>query len=272
MQFAMNKSNSPNKRAAACIPAGSITIEAALIIPIFLFAALCLIYVLEIHAIQTTIRMAAHTAAKEVAQQMAVLPDIETGLFHNNLIRAAEPEKLNRSSIVNGSKGIRCWKTKVNALDQLEVCIEYKIALPFPDFVEAHLECQEIFLVKCWTGYRKGNADDRSSENTVVFVTEQGSVYHTDLECSYLKLSTQFVPGDLLENLRNKDGSRYTACAGCISGHFHSGGGYYVTDYGECYHSSLNCSGLKRTIYSITMEEAAGKGGCSKCTKQHNLS
>ncbi|MCQ2507536.1 MAG: pilus assembly protein, partial [Dorea sp.] len=41
----------------------------------------------------------------------------------------------------------------------------------------------------------------------------------------------------------------------------------YVTDYGDRYHSSLSCSGLKRTVYSVPKSEAIGKGACSKCAK-----
>ena len=42
-------------------------------------------------------------------------------------------------------------------------------------------------------------------------------------------------------------------------------GKVYVTDYGTCYHSDLACSGLKRTIYLILLEETGGKRACGKC-------
>ena len=35
--------------------------------------------------------------------------------------------------------------------------------------------------------------------------------------------------------------------------------------YGTCYHSDLACSGLKRTIYLILLEETGGKRACGKC-------
>lgn len=265
MQFAMIKLKSSIKRTASCTSAGSITIEAALSIPVFLFAVLCLVYILEIHAIQTTIQMAAHTAAKEVAQQMAVLPEIETGLFHSNLIRAAEADRLNRSIVVNGSRGIHCWKTQVNSLNQLEVCVEYKIRLPFPDFLNLAVDCQETFLVKCWTGYQKGTDENGADNSEIVYVTEYGSVYHKDLDCAYLNPAIQFISESMLGQARNRDGSRYAACEECTTGG--SAGGCYITDYGEKYHHSLNCNGLKRTIYRVPMDDVCEKGGCSKCVK-----
>ena len=42
---------------------------------------------------------------------------------------------------------------------------------------------------------------------------------------------------------------------------------YYVTEYGECYHSRLGCSGLKRSVKRMTINEAVagGYGVCSRC-------
>ena len=265
MQFKLYKSKITNKRTAPCTSLGSMTVEAALTIPLFLFAILCLVYLLEIHAIQTTVRMAAHTAAKEVAQQMAVVPELETYLFRNNLIRVAGADRLDRSIIVGGSSGIQCWRTQLQATDQLEVCVEYQVKVPFPFFQIPTVSCQETFRVKCWTGYQKGGSDSlEEGGNHIVYVTENGSVYHTDYECTHLQLSVQFVPADSVAGLRNESGGKYHTCDRCISVALQ--GGYYITDYGDKYHGSINCSGLKRTVYAVEKESVEGKGGCSKCT------
>lgn len=46
---------------------GSITIEAAFAIPLFLFAALCLIWMIEIQSIKIGVKQAAYSAAKSAA-------------------------------------------------------------------------------------------------------------------------------------------------------------------------------------------------------------
>ncbi|MDD6406342.1 MAG: pilus assembly protein, partial [Clostridiales bacterium] len=41
----------------------------------------------------------------------------------------------------------------------------------------------------------------------------------------------------------------------------------YVTSQGDRYHCSLNCSGLKRTVYRVMKEEHPELRPCSKCGK-----
>ena len=96
-----------------------------------------------------------------------------------------------------------------------------------------------------------------------MYVTETGMVYHRDYHCTYLELSIRMVPASALDGLRNESQGKYYPCSSCVHGEVH--GLAYVTDYGEKYHSSLNCSGLKRTVYAVPLSEAVGKGACSKC-------
>ena len=97
-----------------------------------------------------------------------------------------------------------------------------------------------------------------------VYVTETGLVYHRDYHCTHLELSIHMVLQSEIESLRNEGGGKYHPCQHCMKG---AGGGVYITDTGDRYHSSLSCSGLKRTIYAVPLSEVAGKGACSRCGK-----
>lgn len=73
------------------------------------------------------------------------------------------------------------------------------------------------------------------------------------------------VAAESVENLRNESQGKYHACEKCMGGRIPAS--VYITDYGDRYHSTLACSGLKRTVYAIPLSEAVGKGACSKCGK-----
>ena len=97
-----------------------------------------------------------------------------------------------------------------------------------------------------------------------MYVPETGVVYHKDYHCTYLEPSLRIVSGESLEALRNAGGGKYHACERCMGG-AQSVGSVYITTYGERYHSTLSCSGLKRKIYAVPITEIKGKGACSKC-------
>ena len=80
---------------------------------------------------------------------------------------------------------------------------------------------------------------------------------------SQQKIPIQYVPQAQVDHLRNKDGGKYHACARCMRGT--SMGGVYITDYGRNYHSSVQCSGLKRTIRAVKKSQCGGRPACSKC-------
>ena len=120
--------------------------------------------------------------------------------------------------------------------------------------------------VRGWTG-RKGSDGTSGEEGgddsaQTVFVTEHGTVYHTDIQCTHIKLSIRQVSRESLTGLRNTSGEIYHSCEKCGS---KAGNSVYITEDGNRYHSSLECSGLKRTVNEVSLEEIENLRPCSKC-------
>lgn len=240
---------------------GSITVEAAMAVPIFFLAVVSLLYLMEIMAIQTSIRAGLQYAGKKVAEEACILTVIMPSSIEKDIIEAVGAERLDRSIVLGGSKGVRCDGSRLSMQTGIgELAVSYQVRLPIPVFGVPPIKYQEKIRVKVWNGYEKPGFGTDHEET--VYVTENGLVYHRDYHCTHLELSIHMVTSGEIDRLRNHSGGKYYPCERCMR---HGESGVYITDTGDRYHSSLSCSGLKRTIYAVPLSEVIGKGECSRC-------
>ena len=261
----------------------SLTIEAALVVPIFLFAILNLYSMMEIFETQMCMQAALHQTAKEMAVEgyaynligeSAVTKSLPVQVaFSESYVRGKvnkliTKEKLDGSIIKNGSKGISYSFSKIMKKDRIELVAVYGITprftmVPFSDvytFTQAK--------VRAFTGYdptmeEKGSGEE---EEIYVYVTETGTAYHMDRGCSHLKLSINLISKEDLSLARNEGGGKYKACKYCKSGKSENNL-FLITNQGDKYHTSVSCTGLKRTIKTIPLSKAGGYHPCSRCGK-----
>ena len=118
-----------------------------------------------------------------------------------------------------------------------------------------------------WNGYQIPEDPDREE---YVYVTENESVYHTNSECTHLRLSVETVTGREVEGRRNAEGERYRACEKCVgtTEELLWTEGYFIAKEGTCYHSRRDCPGLKRTVRRISYAEAGAYAECARCRQQ----
>lgn len=248
----------------ASVPAcrkGSMTVEAALAVPFFFFAVISLLYLMEIMAVQTAVRAGLQAAGKQAAQEAYLMPAVTSSSVESDMVQAIGAERLERSIVEGGSGGLNCRGSYLSVSTGIgELKVRYKIRLPLPMFGVPPVSYEDSMRIKGWTGYEKGGFG--SEDDEIVYVTETGIVYHKDYHCTHLDLSIRMVSASEAAGLRNESGGKYHACEKCGG---QSAGSVYITDTGTRYHSSLSCSGLKRTVYAVPISEAAGKGACHKC-------
>ena len=124
--------------------------------------------------------------------------------------------------------------------------------------------------VHAWTGKEYANEEgqagsEEKEKEPMIYVTENGSVYHKDIGCSYLDLSISHVSKNAAEGLRNHYGEKYSPCETCGKGQ-EQGGMVYITETGNRYHTLESCSGLKRTVRMEKQSHVSGKmHACSRC-------
>ncbi|MCL2865249.1 MAG: pilus assembly protein [Lachnospiraceae bacterium] len=241
----------------------SMTIAASFALPLFIFATLCLVYLLEIHAISFSLRAATMSAAKDAAVETTLTEMVIPMRLKRKIINLVGRERMERSIIQNGANGIRVIRTRYDSeREEIDVVVTYKLRLPLPGFTNISVNQKEAFRVKAWTGYK--SPGDSDEDGSIVYVAERGRVYHENYGCTYLQLSIQFVGASGVSDFRNENGGKYYSCERCVYGG--SMAGVYITNQGNRYHNSLNCGGLKRTIRAVQRNQVNGLGGCSRCS------
>ena len=99
-----------------------------------------------------------------------------------------------------------------------------------------------------------------------VYVTENGQVFHTDIDCTYLLHQIRTANINDVSQLRNDAGARYYKCSKCDG----NSDTIYYTPYGRRYHTTSTCEVLQRNVTSIKREIAEKTMRCCiKCAENN---
>ena len=209
---------------------GSLTVETAIVLPIFLFAFFTLIYIGDV------IRQSADMQEKLMQRAM----------------------KLSTYAYCSGGSAL-LGKNQV-----IDLTKRQRVDIPFAPAGVDGIQIIDRARVRAFTGYDNTiNETSGKTLDTVVYVTDYGSVYHKSIGCRHLELSIRAVSMTEAGSARNAGGHKYYACEHCAKkGAPHK---VYVTDYGDRYHKDRHCMGLKRGIHSMYLSEAGGLPPCSDC-------
>lgn len=257
----------------------SMTVEAAFALPLFLFFMIEIMSAMNMIGMQSRFSAALHQTGNKMAfagyayekTAGSILPEgIEsvalTQLYaRSQILDYAGKEHIDRSCIKNGTAGVSFRGTSIMGEgDRIEIYLSYQIEALFPIIGFDGFTINQCYYGRAWTGYDvEHGITDFTEDDPMVYVTETGTVYHTDRNCTYLNPSIKEVNAADIGSSRNQAGGKYYLCEIC--GKKNAQGTVYITGQGSSYHSSVTCSGLKRTIYTIPLSQAGGRGRCSKC-------
>lgn len=261
---------------------GSMTIEAAIVLPLFLFFFLNLLWVIEVYRLHSTLL----SALRETGYQLAVysygydaIVDVEddSGLeaiieniafselyVRSQIEKLTGEEYLQHSPLTNGKESLLFLETSLLQHDDIiDLVVVYQIS-PFIEltgFLKTGLYTR--YYGRAWTGYDVNHQGTMQKE-LFYYVAENGTVYHTDRQCTYISLKINEVSRFNITKLRNEYGESYRACENCVFGNLSST--CYVTWSGDCFHQNRSCSALSRYIYQIPSREAKQKyQACPRC-------
>lgn len=242
----------------------SLTIEAALVLPVFLFGMITLISVFSVLRFNLAMESAITMTAMDIAKKAAVEWDISDDEIAESLKRILGDNCSSRAPVEGGIDSIDYSGSELNNREIVKIKVSYKANPPYNPWNLFMPDFNESITVHTWIGYETG-LDGYINENLeeYVYVTEYGTVYHRDRNCSHITLNIREVQYRNIATLRNSGGHRYYQCEQCRPDS--SSRHIYITEDGDRFHGSLSCSGLKRTIYVKKLSEIGNLRACSKC-------
>lgn len=241
------------------------TVEASVILPLCVCFLLNLASAIEMIRLHNNLQFAVWSTGSRIAalacEEEYPLPSLLTQFYVRcRIVDNLGEEYLDQSPLTYGSSGLWLLESDLAAdTDELDFVITYQVSpfvslAAFRPFRMANRCC-----VRLWNGYEIPVEE----ETNVVYVTEHGQVFHRDRNCTHLRLSIREINKESLDSARNRWGRRYAPCEKCAGGVMPTI--LYLTDEGDCYHYARECSGLKRTLHSISEDAAAAYRPCSRC-------
>lgn len=253
-----------------CKTKASLTIEAALVLPLFLLVMTTILAFLDIYRLQPV----AYTSMLETGEEIAMYAYKTSGKeAANEVISSAVcigKVTMDFQKRWDKSTGHTCVFYQSDCENEK---IDIKGSAHFESPVGVVLKwlfpVKFTAVVRQWTGYDP-SVDKRAeagSETEMVYVTEFESVYHTSSDCTHLDLHITEVSKQTAENKKNEYGDTYHACDKCMT-QYQEGDSVYISEKGTHYHSSSHCSGLTRTVHMVEKSEIEGLPCCSRCQEK----
>lgn len=237
----------------------SMTVEASFVLPIFLFAMLQIAFLGQLVRVQDEVQWALTRTAREAAAEYGAA---EQELMKHKGYYHAKLEK----NLKGSGAAISLIESHIlEKNDEIDIVALYEVRCPFFIGTDRICRFRQRVHTRAFTGV-KSREGTEAEKNVTVYVTTHGTVYHRNRDCTYLKLSiSQILYGDL-ENVRNGSGGIYKQCEKCSQNKtFRNNEKVWIANYGDRYHSSRSCSGIKRTIKQINLTEVGKRTPCSKC-------
>lgn len=255
------KHNNLPKRA---VLSASMTVEAALVMPLFLFFCIVFIHIINLVSFQTRLNEAMYNTVRSLAKaEYAVAQSANHATALAMTWMELGNDKAKAAGVTGGNAGLLAISSDFSE-DNVDFVLKYASKTPF-DFLKIRsMNCVQRAYVRKWIGNedkKDGDPLHMTESEQLVYITDYGTVYHLDRNCTHLRLSIQAVSKSSIASLRNAEGAKFYACERCGQGTQT----VYITDFGNRYHGDINCSGLKRLIIVVPKKAVEGWPACSRC-------
>ncbi len=242
---------------------GYITLEAALVLPVFIIAVLSLGYYIKVYAVMENVTYSMMDEASKLAAEAYVIesaPLFKTKLKKRIMEETPEAEELDIT-------GFRYLYNDGDLDDMIYIEAGYKTSSGFPMGFDHVIELSSRVKCRGFTGVRNTGVPMSFEEMESVGVwepvwifPENGEKFHSET-CSYVMANAR-------EMVLNREIKRkYTPCSLCDAEKIATGSYIYCfTDNGTAYHHE-SCRQVTRYTVEINRDDALSRGysPCNKC-------
>lgn len=255
------------KGAPLCIcPKGSMTVEAAVILPLLASFFAALLFFFRVMQVELVVQQALENTAERLSVAGYLQKEdnsatiIDLGVAKSMLLAELKDDENIERYVVGDVYGIILMGSTFSE-DEIFLKANYQIEFPVGLLGNRSFWMHQQTCYRKWTGWKSKMPEE--DEEIWVYIAETGNVYHKTSSCTYLNLSITSINASEIANLRNESGKKYRECEKCAENILPSR--VYITNYGDRYHTDLNCSGIKRTVYKVLLSEVGKRGACTKC-------
>lgn len=259
----IEKGNAIGVRGACCFPflKGSITLETSLVLPLFLMTmVVCMLFGESLIIKGKMHHGLLETANAISSEQYHYQKQGKTlSVSYAKILQKqyADMEQMSGAIIIDH---ISFANSKiVNDQGEVELHMSYQMTILNPFFSSHKTKISESIYKKAFLGYEPTAFE---LGNGYAYVTQYGDVYHTSIQCSHIMLKIT-ESSDIQDYINEK--TQYKPCSKCAKNCTGNEKQLFVAKEGDCYHTSLRCSGLTRLVQKVTIWEVEGMRVCSRC-------
>lgn len=274
------------KKAFLFTPA-SLTLEASLVLTLFIFAAVCLILPMKIMNTERRIQSGLEAVGEDFSKYAYVKDLLEKGemgtmpgvgefarSFCKYLSAGAAAGYAKERAMAYADTGNYREVTMIRSQiledgETFDLILDYEIQMPFPVLGLSTLKRTAHCRRRAWIG-KAGKAygadgSDSGDQEEIVYVGKNSTRYHRSRSCHYLSNNLTTVSFDAVGDLRNTGGGKYYACSVCGKS-AKTGSIVYVMPSGSSFHTTQDCTSIIAYVRAVKLSEAEHLGPCSYCS------
>ena len=238
---------------------GSIAVEAALVLPLFLFFGMAVLAPIRWLDTQRQIQTVAEHFGEDLSwytgKEDELLSDTAAGLWLYGKVQSFTDS---------------VWIDQSDVFDEqgnVHLELAYQEQIPFFFEKIRGVTMRVSVNRRVWNGLDgklKVQHTDGNPDGEMVYVTPEGARYHRYRDCSYLVSACKAVSMEELEQFRNNDRKIYYMCSHCVF-EPNTQDTVYISDWGIRYHYDQSCAARSSYYRKVPLSDVIDWGECSVC-------